>query len=65
MSGTLWCGISSIDTAKRTHRDIIHSEYDFIIIDEAHKLKNNKTKNYEFVQNLKEILFTLTATYSK
>ena len=52
--------VSSIDTAKRDpHRDIIYKQdYDFIIIDEAHKLKNNKTKNYEFVQNSKkEILF--------
>ncbi|MEF2095908.1 DEAD/DEAH box helicase [Peribacillus sp. NPDC096447] len=57
--------ISSIDTAKRApHRDIIFKqEYDFIIIDEAHKLKNNKTKNYEFVQNLKKkFCLLLTAT---
>ena len=34
------------------HREmILKQKYDFIIIDEAHKLKNNKTKNYEFVQN--------------
>ena len=48
--------VSSIDTAKRNpHRDIIYSlDYDLIIIDEAHKLKNNKTRNYEFVQNLKK-----------
>lgn len=40
--------VSSIDTAKRNpHRDIIFRQnYDLIIIDEAHKLKNNKTKNY-------------------
>ena len=38
--------VSSIDTAKRSpHRDIVlNLEYDLIIIDEAHKLKNNKTK---------------------
>ncbi len=57
--------VSSIDTAKRQpHRDIIlKQEYDFIIIDEAHKLKNNRTKNYEFVQNLKKkFCLLLTAT---
>ncbi|KAA9026272.1 DEAD/DEAH box helicase [Niallia endozanthoxylica] len=57
--------ISSIDTAKRSpHREIINEQdYDLIIIDEAHKLKNNKTKNYEFVQNLKKkFCLLLTAT---
>ena len=57
--------VSSIDTAKRNpHRDIIYNlEYDMVIIDEAHKLKNNKTKNYEFVQNLKKkFCLLLTAT---
>lgn len=57
--------VSSIDTAKRSpHRDIIYQQdYDLIIIDEAHKLKNNKTKNYEFVQNLKKkFCLLLTAT---
>ena len=57
--------VSSIDTAKRApHRDIINNlNYDLIIIDEAHKLKNNKTKNYEFVQNLKKrFCLLLTAT---
>jgi SNF2 family DNA or RNA helicase len=57
--------VSSIDTAKRNpHKDIIYQQdYDLIIIDEAHKLKNNKTKNYEFVQNLKKkFCLLLTAT---
>src|SRR5690606_34143025 len=57
--------VSSIDTAKRNpHRDIVYQQdYDLIIIDEAHKLKNNKTKNYEFVQNLKKkFCLLLTAT---
>jgi SNF2 family DNA or RNA helicase len=57
--------VSSIDTAKRNpHRDIIFKQsYDMVIIDEAHKLKNSKTKNYEFVQNLKKkFCLLLTAT---
>ncbi len=57
--------VSSLDTAKRSpHREIIYQqEYDLVIIDEAHKLKNNKTKNYEFVQNLKKkFCLLLTAT---
>ncbi|MDX8364261.1 DEAD/DEAH box helicase [Cytobacillus sp. IB215665] len=57
--------VSSIDTAKRNpHREIIFEQsYDLIIIDEAHKLKNNKTKNYEFVQHLKKkFCLLLTAT---
>ncbi|WLR49759.1 SNF2-related protein [Bacillus tianshenii] len=57
--------VSSIDTAKRApHRDIIlNQNYDLIIIDEAHKLKNHKTKNYEFVQQLKKkYCLLLTAT---
>jgi len=57
--------VSSIDTAKRSpHKEIVQNiDYDLIIIDEAHKLKNNKTKNYEFVQTLKKkFCLLLTAT---
>ncbi|GMB07649.1 helicase-like protein [Thermolongibacillus altinsuensis] len=57
--------VSSIDTAKKSpHREIIYAQnYDMVIIDEAHKLKNNKTKNYEFVQHLKKkFCLLLTAT---
>src|SRR5699024_12219029 len=44
--------ISSIDTAKRSphHDKILEIDYDFLLVDEAHKLKNNKTMNYSFVQ---------------
>ncbi|MGE8204494.1 DEAD/DEAH box helicase [Heyndrickxia sp. NPDC080065] len=59
------CVISSLDTAKRSpHREKIYEQnYDLVIIDEAHKLKNHKTKNYEFVQNLKKkFCLLLTAT---
>ncbi|WP_033828431.1 DEAD/DEAH box helicase [Bacillus andreraoultii] len=57
--------VSSLDTAKKSpHKDIIlEQSYDFVIIDEAHKLKNHKTKNYDFVQNLKrKFCLLLTAT---
>ncbi|WP_085991919.1 SNF2-related protein [Oceanobacillus senegalensis] len=57
--------ISSLDTAKRPpHREkILDIEYDFILIDEAHKLKNHRTKNYEFVRALKKnYCLLLTAT---
>jgi SNF2 family DNA or RNA helicase len=57
--------VSSLDTAKKSpHKEtILTQNYDFIIIDEAHKLKNHKTKNYEFVQNLKKkFCLLLTAT---
>ncbi|CEG27839.1 DEAD/DEAH box helicase [Bacillus sp. B-jedd] len=57
--------VSSIDTAKRNpHRELVFKQdYDMVIIDEAHKLKNNKTKNYEFAQNLKKkFCLLLTAT---
>lgn len=57
--------ISSIDTAKRSpnREEILGMEYDFILIDEAHKLKNHKTKNYEFARALnKKYCLLLTAT---
>ncbi len=57
--------ISSLDTAKRSpnREEIIDTEYDFILIDEAHKLKNHKTKNYQFVRAIKKkYCLLLTAT---
>ncbi|SFD56688.1 Helicase conserved C-terminal domain-containing protein [Paenibacillus catalpae] len=57
--------VASIDTAKRDpHRDIIlNQDYDMIIIDEAHKLKNKKTTNYQFALQLrKKYCLLLTAT---
>jgi SNF2 family DNA or RNA helicase len=62
--------ISSIDTAKRPpHREaILDQEYDFLLIDEAHKLKNHKTKNYAFVRKLKKkycLLLTATPVQNK
>ncbi|WP_052329828.1 DEAD/DEAH box helicase [Thermicanus aegyptius] len=57
--------IASIDTAKREpHRShVLNQEYDMLIIDEAHKLKNEKTKNYQFVKEIrKKYCLLLTAT---
>ncbi|WP_096201226.1 DEAD/DEAH box helicase [Bacillus sp. FJAT-45350] len=62
--------VASIDTAKRPpHREIVlEQDYDLIIIDEAHKLKNPKTKNYEFIKTLKKkfcLLLTATPVQNK
>ena len=57
--------VMSMDTAKKSpHRELIYAQdYDMIIIDEAHKLKNHKTQIYEFVQSLKKkFCLLLTAT---
>ena len=57
--------VTSIDTAKRMpHREkILEKEYDFLLIDEAHKIKNHKTKNFEFVRSIrKKYCLLLTAT---
>lgn len=57
--------VSSLDTAKRSpHREeILQNEYDFVLIDEAHKLKNHKTINYDFVRAInKKYCLLLTAT---
>lgn len=57
--------VMSIDMAKQdVHKEKIYEgDYDLIIIDEAHKLKNHQTKNYQFVQNLKKkFCLLLTAT---
>src|SRR5699024_9433971 len=57
--------ITSIDTAKRSpHREqILEQDYDFLLVDEAHKLKNHKTQNFDFVKSMKEkYCLLLTAT---
>ncbi|UUZ79897.1 hypothetical protein LJK88_33435 [Paenibacillus sp. P26] len=48
--------VASMDTAKRDpHREIVLGlEYDMLIIDEAHKLKNKKTTNYQFINELRK-----------
>lgn len=57
--------VASIDTAKRDpHKEaVLGTDYDLIIIDEAHKLKNKKTSNYQFAMQLsKKYCLLLTAT---
>ncbi|MFC3748596.1 DEAD/DEAH box helicase [Paenibacillus sp. GCM10012306] len=57
--------VASLDTAKRDpHKEVLmNNEYDMLIIDEAHKLKNKKSTNYQFVQQLrKKYCLLLTAT---
>ncbi|PAK54467.1 DEAD/DEAH box helicase [Paenibacillus sp. 7541] len=57
--------VASMDTAKRDpHSEILlNREYDMLIIDEAHKLKNKKTSNYKFIEKLrKKYCLLLTAT---
>lgn len=57
--------VASLDLAKQAkHRkEILKIEYDFVIVDEAHKLKNHRTLNYAFVRDLKKkYCLLLTAT---
>lgn len=57
--------IASLDLAKRKeHREkIAEMDFDIVIIDEAHRLKNHQTINYKFVQALKKkYCLLLTAT---
>src|SRR5699024_10418800 len=57
--------VTSIDIAKREpHREeILKLHFDMVIIDEAHKLKNAKTLNYQFARSIKKkYCLLLTAT---
>ncbi len=57
--------IVSIDTAKqeRFAREVHRIEYDLLIVDEAHKLKNRSTQVYRFVNRIrKKYVLMLTAT---
>lgn len=57
--------IASIDTAKRKeHREaILSTPYDLVVVDEAHKLKNERSQNYQFVSQIqKKHFLLLTAT---
>jgi SNF2 family DNA or RNA helicase len=57
--------VASIDTTKREpHRThVLEQTWDMVIVDEAHKLKNRKSKNWEIVNQIrKKYLLLLTAT---
>ena len=57
--------VVSLDTAKRNpHANIIlNQSYDMIIIDEAHKCKNQQTKNWQLINQIqKKYCLLLTAT---
>lgn len=57
--------ICSIDTAKgpRNAQIISKRDWDMVIVDEAHRLKNENTRNYQFVKSLpKKYFLFLTAT---
>nr|WP_276355845.1 SNF2-related protein [Cohnella sp. YIM B05605] len=57
--------VASMDTAKRepNRQILLDNEYDMLIVDEAHKLKNKRTTNYQFVSQLrKKYCLLLTAT---
>ncbi len=57
--------VSSLDLAKRSpHQEMIQQiDYDFLLVDEAHKLKNHRTKNYSFIRSVhKKYCLLLTAT---
>jgi SNF2 family DNA or RNA helicase len=57
--------IASLDTAKsqKNQSSVQKVKYDLLIVDEAHKLKNRKTKNWRFVNSINtKYLLMLTAT---
>ena len=57
--------VASLDTAKREpHRSIVLDiEWDLVIVDEAHKLKNARTKNWQMVNAVpNKFMLLLTAT---
>ncbi len=57
--------VASLDTAKRPpHRDVVHGlDYDLLIVDEAHRLKNSRTANWRFVSAIRrKFCLLLTAT---
>ncbi|SFU89697.1 DEAD/DEAH box helicase [Alicyclobacillus macrosporangiidus] len=57
--------VASLDTAKREpHRSaVLGVEWDMVVVDEAHKLKNSRTKNWQMVNQIpNKYMLLLTAT---
>ena len=57
--------VASLDTAKRPpHREaVLGQSYDLVVVDEAHRLKNARTRSFQLVAALKtRYLLLLTAT---
>jgi SNF2 family DNA or RNA helicase len=57
--------VASLDTAKGVkHREVLREcGFDLVVVDEAHKLKNQRTRNWKFVRELEtRYLLLLTAT---
>jgi len=57
--------ISSIDSAKQPeNKALIHAQpWDIVVVDEAHKLKDRKTQNFQLVNGIPtKVLLLLTAT---
>ncbi|MCY0877623.1 MAG: SNF2-related protein [Firmicutes bacterium] len=60
-----WLWVLSIDSAKKAplSHQLQFVEWDLVIVDEAHHLKNIRTQNYQLVQGLKcRFMLLLTAT---
>jgi len=68
-----WSGqyvVGSLDKAKRDENRslILENEYDLVVIDEAHKLKNRKTANWALASQLRTkglVLLTATPLHNK
>ncbi len=57
--------VASLDTAKREpHKSaILNVQWDIVVVDEAHKLKNSRTKNWQMVNQIpNKYMLLLTAT---
>lgn len=57
--------VASLDTAKgaKHAKELAKADFDLVVVDEAHKLKNQRTRNWKFVRELEaRFLLLLTAT---